>query len=52
MIKYQVPTTPTTYALWYTYVAQTNPQLNQAIDRSISKQGLLCCYQWTALSNI
>ncbi len=40
MIKYQVPTTPTNYALWYTYVAQTNPQLNQAIDRSISETGL------------
>jgi diguanylate cyclase len=26
MIKYQIPTTPTNYALWYTYVAQTNPQ--------------------------
>lgn len=40
MIKYQVPTTPSNYALWYTYVAQTNPQLNQAIDNSISQTGL------------
>jgi diguanylate cyclase (GGDEF) domain len=40
MIKYQIPTTPTNYALWYTYVAQTNPQLNQAIDRSISETGI------------
>lgn len=40
MIKYQIPTTPTNYALWYTYVAQTNPQLNQAIDNSISETGV------------
>lgn len=39
MIKYQIPTTPTNYALWYTYVAQTHPKLNEAIDNSISKQG-------------
>lgn len=40
MIKYQIPTTPSNYALWYTYVAQTNEQLNQAIDRSISETGI------------
>ena len=39
MIKYQIPTTPTNYALWYTYVAQTNPQLNAALDSTLAKNG-------------
>ena len=39
MIKYQIPTTPTNYALWYTYVAQTNPQLNEAVDKTILASG-------------
>ncbi len=39
MIKYQIPTTPTNYALWYTYVAQTNPQLNEAVDKTIQNSG-------------
>ncbi len=38
MIKYQVPTTPTNYALWYTYASQQTPQLNKAIDNTL-KQG-------------
>ncbi len=40
MIKYQIPTTPTNYALWYTYVAQTNPQLNAAVDSTIKASGI------------
>ncbi len=40
MIKYQIPATPTNYALWYTYVAQTNPQLNAAVDSTIKESGL------------
>ncbi|NRA70687.1 MAG: diguanylate cyclase [Gammaproteobacteria bacterium] len=32
MIKYQVPTTPTNYALWYAYVSEEIPQLNQELD--------------------
>ena len=39
MIKYQIPTTPTNYALWYTYVAQTHPQLNAALDNTIAQSG-------------
>lgn len=39
MIKYQIPTTPTQYALWYTYVAQTNPELNQAIETELQQSG-------------
>jgi len=32
MMKYQVPTTPLNYALWYTYVSEEIPQLNQELD--------------------
>ena len=39
MIKYQIPTTPTNYALWYTYVAQTNPKLNAALDNTLAQNG-------------
>ncbi|WED23577.1 GGDEF domain-containing protein [Vibrio sp. JC009] len=40
MIKNQVPTTPTNYALWYTYVDQTQPALNEELDEIISEYGL------------
>ena len=40
MIKYQIPTTPTNYALWYTYVAQTNPQLTDAVNKTIEDSGV------------
>jgi len=49
MIKYQIPTTPSNYALWYTYVAQSNPQLNQAIDRSIAESGVCSAVTSTKL---
>lgn len=39
MIKHKVPTTPTNYALWYTYASQQQPQLNQAIDQGIEALG-------------
>lgn len=39
MIKYQIPTTPTHYALWYTYVAQSDSQLNAAVDAAIQQGG-------------
>ena len=40
MIKNQVPTTPPNYALWYTYVEQSQPKLNQQLDGIISEYGL------------
>ncbi|WP_375748874.1 GGDEF domain-containing protein [Vibrio sp. HN007] len=40
MIKNQVPTTPTNYALWYTYVDQTQPALNEELDGIIDEYGL------------
>ncbi len=40
MIKNQVPTTPTNYALWYTYVENSLPELNKELDKVVSDCGL------------
>ncbi|QUN04619.1 GGDEF domain-containing protein [Shewanella yunxiaonensis] len=37
MLKYQIPTTPTNYALWYTYVGEQNLQLNAQLDEVVSQ---------------
>ncbi|WP_042013582.1 GGDEF domain-containing protein [Aeromonas fluvialis] len=39
MIKYQIPTTPDNYHLWYNYVSASMPELNQAIEQAIKQQG-------------
>lgn len=39
MIKYQIPTTPDNYHLWYSYVSASMPELNQAIDQAVKLQG-------------
>lgn len=39
MIKHKVPTTPTNYALWYTYASQQLPQLNLALEQGIETLG-------------
>ncbi|MFQ1749923.1 GGDEF domain-containing protein [Aeromonas veronii] len=39
MIKYQIPTTPDNYNLWYNYVSASMPELNQAIDQAVKMQG-------------
>lgn len=36
MMKYQVPTTPLNYALWYSYVANEIPELNEKLDNLIA----------------
>lgn len=36
MMKYQVPTTPLNYALWYSYVANEIPELNIKLDNLIA----------------
>ncbi|UCX05062.1 GGDEF domain-containing protein [Shewanella sp. HL-SH8] len=41
MLKYQIPTTPINYALWYAYVGEKNPQLNAELDNAI-KQNQTC----------
>ncbi|MEI6897918.1 MAG: GGDEF domain-containing protein [Psychromonas sp.] len=33
MMKYKVPTTPLNYALWYTYVSEELPLLNEKLDQ-------------------
>ncbi|WED25628.1 GGDEF domain-containing protein [Vibrio sp. DW001] len=40
MIKNQTPTTPQNYELWYTYIEQTQPQLNSELDGIIAEYGL------------
>ncbi|MDB1123794.1 GGDEF domain-containing protein [Vibrio algarum] len=40
MIKNQTPTTPQNYALWYTYIAETQPKLNNQLDKIIADHGL------------
>ncbi|WP_394132162.1 GGDEF domain-containing protein [Shewanella maritima] len=37
MLKHNIPTTPTNYALWYAYVGEQNPQLNQDLDSAIAQ---------------
>ncbi|WP_220754498.1 GGDEF domain-containing protein [Shewanella sp. KT0246] len=37
MLKHSIPTTPTNYALWYAYVAESNPKLNTALDTVIAQ---------------
>lgn len=39
MLKHKVPTTPANYALWYTYVEQSHPSLNEALDRAVHQFG-------------
>ncbi|WP_413283180.1 GGDEF domain-containing protein [Vibrio sp. MA40-2] len=39
MIKYQTPTTPQNYELWYTYVEKSKPDLNRELDKIIDKYG-------------
>ncbi|MBF9003239.1 MULTISPECIES: GGDEF domain-containing protein [Vibrio] len=40
MMKNQVATTPANYALWYTYVDNTFPEMNQQIDDIVQQNGL------------
>ncbi|MCF1429024.1 MAG: diguanylate cyclase [Shewanella sp.] len=37
MLKHQIPTTPTNYAVWYTYVGGQSPELNQTMDRLLQR---------------
>lgn len=41
MMKYQVPTTPSNYALWYSYVADEIPELTSEIDNILSHHDIL-----------
>ncbi|USD67527.1 GGDEF domain-containing protein [Vibrio sp. SCSIO 43136] len=49
MIKNQVPTTPSNYALWYTYVDNTLPELNRDLDQVIDEFGICPSAQTDAL---
>ena len=39
MVKHGIPVTPLNYALWYTYVANEDPTLNQRIDDIVAAYG-------------
>ena len=39
MIKYQTPTTPKNYELWYNYAEKTKPELNRELDKIIEQHG-------------
>lgn len=41
MVKHQIPVTPINYALWYTYVSNEDPTLNQRIDEIVSAYGMI-----------
>ncbi|MGL4901441.1 MAG: GGDEF domain-containing protein [Shewanella sp.] len=37
MLKHRIPTTPTNYALWYAYVDEQLPELNQHLDTLVAQ---------------
>ena len=37
MLKHQIPTTPTNYALWYAYVGEQNPLLIDKLDNIVNQ---------------
>jgi diguanylate cyclase len=37
LLKYNISAIPTNYALWYTYVSNDSPKLNQDIDENLQK---------------
>ncbi|GGI84270.1 GGDEF domain-containing protein [Shewanella gelidii] len=37
MLKHQIPTTPTNYALWYAYVGEQNEELNKELDTVVDQ---------------
>ncbi|SKA65056.1 diguanylate cyclase [Enterovibrio nigricans DSM 22720] len=39
LMKYQVPATPTNYALWYTYIAHTDAELAKIMNEAIQECG-------------
>lgn len=41
MVKHGIPVTPLNYALWYTYVANEDPGLNQRIDDIVAAYGTI-----------
>ncbi|MCG6202584.1 GGDEF domain-containing protein [Psychromonas antarctica] len=40
MMKYKVPTTPLNYSLWYSYVSNELPELNEQLDKLIANKGV------------
>lgn len=36
LLKHEIPAIPTNYALWYTYVSNENPALNEELDQAVA----------------
>ncbi|PMN71268.1 GGDEF domain-containing protein [Enterovibrio norvegicus] len=49
MMKYQVPANPKNYALWYTYIANTDEALTKAMNESLQSSGSVSLEQCTEL---
>ena len=39
MVKYNIPPNPLNYALWYTYVSRSMPDLNQRLEKALETYG-------------
>ncbi len=39
MVRHKIPPTPYNYALWYSYVSERSPSLNQALDNTLEMYG-------------
>jgi len=49
---YDLPAEPQYYALWYAYVAERDPLLNEAIDGIIRERGHLSCDEVSSLHRV
>lgn len=43
--RYQTPPDPCTYAVWYTYAEQSNPDLTASLEQALAKGGTLGPYE-------
>lgn len=49
MMKYQVPTTPLNYSLWYRYVTNDIPELNEQLNQFIASHDVIPPFQAESL---
>lgn len=49
MMKYSVPVLPNNYALWYTYVVNSKPELNKEIDSLLVEKNQVSSHQVDSL---
>ncbi|BFM48262.1 GGDEF domain-containing protein [Marinomonas sp. THO17] len=51
MVKLDIPPTPYNYGIWYQYASNSNPKLNQVVDRAIRRFGSLPAFVSKELFN-